>query len=66
VFSVVLLGLLVNWVGGATAGLHDFLLCRHLHDVAEALDAAEHRHRRRGRRIPADDRLGLRDQFDFA
>jgi hypothetical protein len=29
--------------------------------VAEALDAAEHRHRRRGRRLPADDRLGLRD-----
>jgi hypothetical protein len=55
--SVVTLGTLVNWVA-APAGLHDLLLCRHLHDVAEALDAAEHRHRRRCRRVPADDRLG--------
>jgi protoheme IX farnesyltransferase len=33
--------------------LHHLLLCRRLHDVAEALDAAEHRHRRCCRRIPA-------------
>jgi hypothetical protein len=31
--------------------------------VAEALDAAEHRHRRRGRRLPAHDRLGGRDRL---
>jgi hypothetical protein len=31
--------------------------------VAEALDAAEHRHRRRRRRLPADDRLGGRDRL---
>jgi hypothetical protein len=40
------------------ARLHDLLLCRRLHDVAEALDAAEHRHRRRRRRPAAGDRLG--------
>jgi hypothetical protein len=41
-----------------SAGLHDLLLRRRLHDVAEALDAAEHRDRRRRRRLPAGDRLG--------
>ncbi len=39
--------------GGGDAGLHDLLLRRRLFDVAEALDAAEHRDRRRGRRLPA-------------
>jgi hypothetical protein len=48
------------------AGLHHLLLCRRLHDVAEALDAAEHRHRRRRRRLPADDRLGRRDRHGRA
>ncbi len=38
--------------------LHDLLLRRRLLDRAEALDGAEHRHRRRGRRLPADDRRG--------
>ncbi len=38
--------------------LHDLLLRRRLLDGAEALDGAEHRHRRRGRRLPADDRRG--------
>ena len=48
--------------GGRAARLHDLLLRRRLHDVAQALDAAEHRHRRRGRRVSADDRLGRRDR----
>ena len=39
--------------GRGAARLHHLLLCRHLHDVAEALDAAEHRDRRRGRRAAA-------------
>ena len=38
-FSVMTLGMLVNWFAGGAARLHDLLLCRHLHDVAEALDA---------------------------
>ena len=33
------------------AGIHHLLLRRGLHDVAQALDAAEHRDRRRRRRI---------------
>ena len=44
------------------ARLHDLLLRRHLHDVAEALDGAEHRHRRRRRRAAAGDRLGGDDR----
>src|SRR5215468_9086186 len=56
VFSVATLGLLVR---RSAARVHDLLLRVRLHDVAEALDAAEHRDRRRGRRISADDRLGL-------
>ena len=61
-FSVVALGLLVNWLAARAAGLHHLLLCRALHDVAQALDAAEHRHRRRRRRAAADDRLGGGDR----
>ena len=57
-----MLGLLVNWLAGGAARLHHLLLRRRLHDVAEALDAAEHRHRRRRRRLPADDRLGRGDR----
>ena len=45
-------------VGRRAARLHHLLLRRRLHDVAEALDAAEHRHRRRRRRLAAGDRLG--------
>ena len=41
---------------------HHRLLCFRLHHVAEADDAAEHRHRRRCRRLPADDRLGRGDR----
>ena len=47
---------------GGAARLHHLLLRRRLHDVAQALDAAEHRHRRRGRRVSADDRLGGGDR----
>ena len=61
-FSVVVLGLLVNVVAAALAGLHDRLLRPRLHDVAQAHDAAEHRHRRRRRRAAADDRLGGGDR----
>ena len=42
---------------GGAARLHDLLLRRHLHDVAEAADAAEHRDRRRRGRVAADRRL---------
>ena len=65
-FSVVTLGLLVNVVAGCAARLHHLLLCRDLHDVAEALDAAEHRHRRRRGRAAADDRLGGGDRLGVA
>ncbi len=51
-FSVAILGLAVKHAGRWPARLHHLLLRRRLYDVAEALDAAEHRHRRRGRRFP--------------
>ena len=60
--SVVVLGLMVNLLAAGAARLHDLLLRRRLHDVAQALDAAEHRDRRRGRRVSADDRLGGGDR----
>ena len=44
--------------GGGAARLHHLLLRGGLFHVAEAGDAAEHRHRRRGRRAAAGDRLG--------
>ena len=53
VFSVAVLGVLVNWFAAGAARVHDLLLRVRLYDVAEALDAAEHRDRRRGRRVPA-------------
>ena len=40
----------------------DPVLRLRLHDLAEAADAAEHRHRRRRRRLPAADRLGGGDR----
>ena len=58
-FSVVVLGLLVNVVAGALLAADDRLLCAHLHDVAQTLDAAEYRHRRRRRRAAAGHRLGF-------
>ena len=45
------------------ARLHHLLLRRGLHDLAQALDAAEHRDRRRRRRLSADDRLGGGDRL---
>ncbi len=56
------LGLASHWLAAGPACLHDLLLRRRLHDVAEALDRAEHRHRRRGRRAAAGDRLGGHDR----
>ena len=47
---------------GRAARLHHLLLRGRLLDVAEAGDAAEHRHRRRRRGVPADDRLGGGDR----
>ena len=44
------------------ARLHHLLLCRDLHDVAEAADAAQHRHRRRRRRAAAGRRLCGRER----
>ena len=44
------------------ARLHDLLLRRRLHNVAEALDAAEHRDRRCRRRAAAGHWLGCGDQ----
>ncbi len=45
---------------GLLAGGLDPVLCRRLHRLAEAPDAAEHRHRRCGRRVPGHRRLGRR------
>ncbi len=58
--SVMVLGLASQLARGGAARLHDLLLRRRLLDVAEALDAAEHRHRWRGRRLPPIDRRGPR------
>src|SRR6266446_1456203 len=49
-------------VGAGSARLHDILLYRHLDDMAQACDAAKHRHRRRGGRLAAGDRLGGGDR----
>ena len=51
-FSVVLLGLATNWLAAGLLAFTIFFYAVDLHDVAEALDAAEHRHRRR-RRAPS-------------
>src|SRR3974390_1859853 len=48
------------------AGLHHLLLCRDLHDWAEAHDTTEHRDRRCGRGLPADGRLAGRDRLAVA
>ena len=50
--------------GGGAARFHDLLLRRRLHDVAEALDAAEHRDRRRRRRAAPGDRVDRGDRHD--
>ena len=56
--SVITLGVLVNWVAAALLTLDHRLLPLRLYHVAQAPHAAEHRHRRRCWRLPADDRLG--------
>ena len=60
--SVMCLGLMANWVAAGLLALHHRLLCVRLHDVAEALDAAEHRHWRRRGCLAAGDRLGGSDR----
>ena len=55
--SVVTLGIVGQLARRGAARLHDLLLRGRLYDVAEAVDAAEHRDRRRRRRLPADRRL---------
>ena len=61
--SVLTLAAVANFLAAGAARLHDLLLCRHLHDVAEALDAAEHRDRRRGGRVAAGRRLRRGQRF---
>ncbi len=62
-FSVVTLGLFVNLLVGISTGVHDLLLCCHLYDVAEAIDAAEHRYRRSSGCVSTHDRLGGGHEF---
>ena len=57
-----MLGLLVNVVAAALLAFTIFFYVADLYDVAQALDAAEHRHRRRRGRLAADDRLGGGDR----
>ena len=56
------MGLALNWLAAGAAGAHHRLLRLGLHHVAEAADAAEHRHRRRCRRLPAGGGLGRGDR----
>ena len=56
------MGLAINLAGRRAAGAVDRLLRLRLHDLAEAPHAAEHRDRRRGRRVAAADRLGRGDR----
>ena len=56
-FSVVTLGLVANWLAAALLAFTIFFYIVDLFDVAEAHDAAEHRHRRRRRRAATDRRL---------
>ena len=58
--SVIMMGLAVNLAAAAAAGPVDPVLRVCLYDVAEAAHPAEHRHRRRGWRVSAGDRLGWR------
>ena len=62
-FAVVVLGLLVNWVASALLAFTIFFYVVDLYDLAQAFDAAEHRHRRSRRRLPANDRLGGGDRL---
>ena len=60
VMSVTLMALAATPLAAALLAFSIFFYAVDLHDVAEALDGAEHRHRRRRRRFPAGDRLGRR------
>ena len=46
-FSVMLMGMAVNWLAAGLLAFTIVFYAVRLHHVAEALDAAEHRHRRR-------------------
>ena len=59
---VLLMAVATNYVAAGAARGGDPVLRLRLHDLAEAPHAAEHRDRRRRRRLPADDRLGRRDR----
>ncbi len=61
-FSVILMGLAVNMLAAGDPDRVDPVLRPGLHRLAEAPDAAEHRHRRCRRRLSAADRLGRRDR----
>ena len=61
-FSFVLLASLVNVLTAVARARRQPLLRARLHALAEALDPAEHRHRRRGGRGAAARRLGGRDR----
>ena len=65
-FAVVVLGLLVNWVAAALLAFTIFFYVVIYTIVAQALDAAEHRHRRSRRRLSANDRLGGHDRLAVA
>ena len=65
-FSVGVLGLLVSWLAAGAARLHHLLLRRRLHRMAQAFDAAEHRHRRGRGRVSSHDRLGGGDRRHLA
>ena len=54
-----------NTAGSRVAGFLDFLLRRHLYDVAETLDAAKHCYRRGRRGFSPYDRMGRRDRRHF-
>ena len=51
--AVIVMGLAINLAAAVVLALSIGVLRVRLHDVAEAAHAAEHRHRRRGRRVPA-------------
>ena len=60
--SVIILGLASNWLAAGLLAFTIFFYVVDLFHVAEALDAAEHRHRRRGRRPPPDRGAGRGDR----
>ena len=55
-----------QYQGGSAARLHDLLLRRCVHGLAEATDASKHRHWRRRRRASTGDRLDRRYRRHWA